>query len=155
MFSWLNESLIVQALPCFSSPCTTLISWTHCSPSLSCWPYPAIYLVHGASFCISRVFQSLLFLCSTASELFIDHRWNFKFLSLVSKAAWSDSNLHCQMYLPLSYYLSPEGHSSQYLKFLSCFLTHIFGHSDFLPRMLSHIPFAIPHHCNYFFFFFG
>lgn len=42
---------------------------------------------------------SLPFLCFTAPDVSTDHRIKFKFLSPASKTAWSDSNLHFQVYL--------------------------------------------------------
>lgn len=43
---------------------------------------------------------SLPFLCFTAPDVSTDCRIKFKFFSPASKTAWSDSNLHPQVYLP-------------------------------------------------------
>lgn len=143
MISWLNGSIVVQAPWSFLLSCTVQVSWTHCCPPQAHLPCPAICLAHSAWFCISRASQSLLFLCSMASEVFTDCRIKFKFLSLASKVY--DLILiyisRCFLHCPSTCILNAKHHQSQ--NSLCDLLPGSLITSDFLPRTLTHVPFAI------------
>lgn len=143
MISWLNGSIVVQAPWSFLLSCTVRVSWTHCCPPQAHLPCPAISLAHRAWFCISRASQSLLFLCSMASEVFTDCRIKFKFLSLASKMY--DLILiyisRCFLHCPSTCILNAKHHQSQ--NSLCDLLPASLITSDFLPRTLTHVPFAI------------
>lgn len=137
MISWLNGSIVVQAPWSFLLSCTVQVSWTHCCPPQAHLPCPAICLAHSAWFCISRASQSLLFLCSMASEVFTDRRIKFKFLSLASKVY--DLILiyisRCFLHCPSTCILNAKHHQSQ--NSLCDLLPGSLITSDFLPRTLS------------------
>lgn len=91
----------------------------------------------------------LLFLYSTASEVFTDCRIKFKFLSLASKLY--DLILiyisRCIPYCASTCILNAKHHQTQ--NFLWDFLPTSLITSDFLPRTLTHVPFAIAYNFNF------